>query len=578
MAADKYAGPNSITELWAKIKANFSNGAAATTTATTASVQLKNASNENLGSAATIPAATTSAAGVMTADDRTKLNGITAGAQPNQNAFSTVKVGTTNVAADSATDTLELVAGSNVTLTPDATNDKVTIAATDTTYSDATTSAHGLMTAADKTKLNGIAAGAEVNQNAFSNVKVGSTTVAADTKTDTLELVAGSNVTLTPDTTNDKVTIAAADMRTVDVWVNDDDGTYGADNGMLGFKATSPISVAGSQSTTGEYSVTVSHASSGVTAGSKGDTASQTPGCGSTFKALSGTVNATGHLTAFEEHTVTIPSAAATTSAAGLMSAADKTKLNGIPTNPLIYHATCPTAAATAAKVATLDNATGFSLVAGVVVAVTFQYGNSAATPTLNVNSTGAKNVAIPSSATAQTTGSGTTYNSWGAYETLLFTYNGTQWVHMGSGYLQYQAFNKANAAAPKVSPALTGTPTAPTAATGTNTTQIATTAFVVAEISSELANITGIDFQVVTALPATGVKGTIYLVSNGGSGTNGYDEYIWLSSASRFEKIGTTEVDLSGYATTSALTTGLAGKQDTMAEMTAAEIDAICV
>ena len=57
----------------------------------------------------------------------------------------------------------------------------------------------------------GVAAGAEVNQNAFSNVKVGSTTVAADSKTDTLELVAGSNVTLTPDATNDKVTIAATD-------------------------------------------------------------------------------------------------------------------------------------------------------------------------------------------------------------------------------------------------------------------------------------------------------------------------------------------------------------------------------
>ena len=84
-----------------------------------------------------------------------------------------------------------------------------TIALTDTTYSDATTSASGLMSASDKTKLNGIATGAEVNQNAFSNVKVGSTTVAADAKTDTLELVAGSNVTLTPDATNDKVTIAA---------------------------------------------------------------------------------------------------------------------------------------------------------------------------------------------------------------------------------------------------------------------------------------------------------------------------------------------------------------------------------
>lgn len=66
-------------------------------------------------------------------------------------------------------------------------------------------------TAADKTKLDGIETGAEVNQNAFSNVKVGSTTVAADTKQDTLELVAGSNVTLTTDATNDKITISAAD-------------------------------------------------------------------------------------------------------------------------------------------------------------------------------------------------------------------------------------------------------------------------------------------------------------------------------------------------------------------------------
>ena len=47
----------------------------------------------------------------------------------NQNAFSNVKVGTTTVAADTATDTLEFVAGSNITITPDATTDKITIAA-----------------------------------------------------------------------------------------------------------------------------------------------------------------------------------------------------------------------------------------------------------------------------------------------------------------------------------------------------------------------------------------------------------------------------------------------------------------
>lgn len=51
-------------------------------------------------------------------------------AQANQNAFSNVKVGAATIAADTATDTLEIVAGSNVTLTPDATNDKLTIAVT----------------------------------------------------------------------------------------------------------------------------------------------------------------------------------------------------------------------------------------------------------------------------------------------------------------------------------------------------------------------------------------------------------------------------------------------------------------
>lgn len=59
----------------------------------------------------------------------------------------------------------------------------------------------------------GVEDGAEVNQNAFSNVKVGTTTVAADAKTDTLELVAGSNVTITSDATNDKITIAATDTK-----------------------------------------------------------------------------------------------------------------------------------------------------------------------------------------------------------------------------------------------------------------------------------------------------------------------------------------------------------------------------
>lgn len=85
---------------------------------------------------------------------------------------------------------------------------------TDTDTGVATQSANGLLSSGDKKKLDSIASGAEVNQNAFSNIKIGNTTIAADGKTDTVELTAGNNITLTPDATNDKITIAATDTNT----------------------------------------------------------------------------------------------------------------------------------------------------------------------------------------------------------------------------------------------------------------------------------------------------------------------------------------------------------------------------
>lgn len=222
-----------------------------------------------------------------TSDEKSKLSGIAAGAEVNQNAFSTIKVGTTDLAADSKTDTLTITAGNNITLTPTANTDSFSIAATDTTYDVVTagtsTTTGGLMSQADKTKLNGIAtgaevnvqanwnetssssdayiqnkpsiptatsdltndsnfvadasyvhtdnnytstektklsgiaAGAEVNQNAFSTVKVGSTSLAADSKTDTLTITAGNNITLTPTASSDSFTIAATDTTYSDV-------------------------------------------------------------------------------------------------------------------------------------------------------------------------------------------------------------------------------------------------------------------------------------------------------------------------------------------------------------------------
>ena len=76
--------------------------------------------------------------GLQSALDGKAASSHTHSAYVNQNAFSNVVVGSTTASADNATDTLTLVAGSNVTITPDATNDKITIAATDTKYTHPT--------------------------------------------------------------------------------------------------------------------------------------------------------------------------------------------------------------------------------------------------------------------------------------------------------------------------------------------------------------------------------------------------------------------------------------------------------
>lgn len=101
--------------------------------------------------------------------------------------------------------TIHIDGSGAVTVAAGSGTDRIVVSA-----SNATSSAAGLMTSAQYTKLSNIASGAEVNQNAFSKVAVsGQTTVEADAKTDTLSLVAGDNVAITTDASTDSVTIGA---------------------------------------------------------------------------------------------------------------------------------------------------------------------------------------------------------------------------------------------------------------------------------------------------------------------------------------------------------------------------------
>lgn len=69
-----------------------------------------------------------------TDSEKNKLSGIAASAEVNQNTFSNIMVGSTEIAAGSKTDTINIIEGSNITLTTDLTNKKITIAAKDTIY------------------------------------------------------------------------------------------------------------------------------------------------------------------------------------------------------------------------------------------------------------------------------------------------------------------------------------------------------------------------------------------------------------------------------------------------------------
>ncbi len=92
------------------------------------------------------------------------------------------------------------------------------------------------------------------------------------------------------------------------------------------YTGTSPITVSGR---------TVSHANSGVTAGSYGLASDITPKFGEKFLVPYLTENATGHTTNASNHSVVIPNNVATVTSDGLMSKDDKNNLGVLYTNRL---------------------------------------------------------------------------------------------------------------------------------------------------------------------------------------------------------------------------------------------------
>jgi hypothetical protein len=152
---------------------------------TASGVNLTALNATNLGSG-TVPVARLGTAG--TRDATTFLRGdntwaVVSGGGAASDSFATIAVaGQSDVVADSATDTLTLVAGTGVTITTNAGADTVTI----------TNSSPN------------------VSQNVFSTVAVaGQSNVEADSATDTLTIAAGTGISITTDAGTDTVTITS---------------------------------------------------------------------------------------------------------------------------------------------------------------------------------------------------------------------------------------------------------------------------------------------------------------------------------------------------------------------------------
>lgn len=119
----------------------------------------------------------------------------------------------------------------------------------------------------------------------------------------------------------------------------------------------------------------------------------------------------------------------------------DLTNDSGFITSPNVVYCSCATAAATAAKVATIEAGSLASLNEGDQAIVKFTNANSVANPTLNIGSTGAKSIKRYGT-TAPSTSADT---SWNAGSCVYFVYDGTYWQQIGFLNRTYSEISVAN-------------------------------------------------------------------------------------------------------------------------------------
>ena len=175
-------------------------------------------------------------------------------------------------------------------------------AASNHSHTAASASAAGFMSAADKSKLDGITAGA--------------------------------NKYIHPTTAGNKHIPPGGSSGQILRWSADGTAAWGADNnttyGVASQSANGLMSAADKKKLDGVAAGANVYAHPVYTARTGVPTANQTPAFGGTFSITQPVSDGSGHITGMNSRTVKIPNNVASGSAAGLMSASDKSKLNEI--------------------------------------------------------------------------------------------------------------------------------------------------------------------------------------------------------------------------------------------------------
>ena len=319
--------------------------------------------------------------------------------ETNQNAFSNVKVGSTTIAADSKTDTLELVAGSNITLTPDATNDTITISSTGGGGSSYTATSPVDIT----NNVISLEDGYGDIQNPYG------------AKNEHYVLAGVSSVITYPDYTT-PTTATTPDNYEIDD-INLPAGTYtfsghiqvpdtgGWSGGSVG------VEVDGGSTQWGNFPSYEADDSVTFTLEASADVV-----------LLVQSVNTDG----FSSGTVSWTNLKLTSSNPSRPEFRALTK-EDLPSGLInAWYGTSLTLATNSSKTVTCDD---YYLTKGSIIGVLFSFGNTTSTPTLNINNTGAKNIYIGNS----TPNSTTNVLKWSNNTMVYFMYDGTNYRYITS-------------------------------------------------------------------------------------------------------------------------------------------------